>query len=131
MSRAPHLVAGTLALSERLPPAARRAQAFRRFLITAGDPVPLLAQLDAVSLAHENARGNLRRMLRGGLEHGGEVHRSMVRHTDALRAARATLARFVEAEVAHLGAALPDADRKAVDDAITTAPNLLELEGRR
>jgi hypothetical protein len=122
------MTAGSAPIAERLPQPARRRQILRRFIVAAGAPVSLLDQVSAINLAHEKASAALRAFVRGRrYARGSAEHGEALAHIDALRAARATLARLVEAEAAHIGGPLEASTRAAVNGALDHAPNALEL----
>ncbi len=119
---------GVLPAPERLPRAERRRAAFRRFIAEASAPVSLVDQITAIGLAHERARADLRRLLRNDeIVRGSVVHRRWLATIDGLRAARANIARLIEAEAAHIGGGLPRTTQAECDDAIDTQPTALEL----
>lgn len=81
--------------------------------------VSLARQLEAVTLAHQNLRGHLAQLQRLG-KLTPEERELKFKHGLALRAARDTLARLVEAEAA--GAAMPPLVRDLVEAALRSEP---------
>ncbi|MGE3150920.1 MAG: hypothetical protein AB7K04_17875 [Pseudorhodoplanes sp.] len=117
-----------LAAPERFPRAEQRRAAFRRFIVEAGNPVSLVDQVVALNLAHEHARVELRRLLhRQEIVRGSVVHQRWLAMIDGLRAARANIARLVEAEAAHIGGGLRATTQAQCDEAIAAQPTALEL----
>lgn len=126
MTQQVRAIPALLPLVERAPRLSRARVRLQRFVEAVRDPVPLLDQMSAVAGVYLDERARLRRKKRQRTLTLAE-HDIRLKTIDGLRAARATLARLVEIEAAHMGGEIAPSTRHQVDAANADAPTALEV----